>query len=82
MTICTIPTQSIVKHTERSVSINTSNQPYLTRRIGNTSYKVRVCFSEEAEETLEEKMVKLIKNNLLDTSLPSQTSCSPERSPL
>ena len=42
------------QRTERSIPINETNYTYLTRRIGNTNYRVKVCFSEDAEETLED----------------------------
>lgn len=45
------------QRTERSIPINETNYTYLTRRIGNTNYRVKVCFSQDAEETLEEKVV-------------------------
>ena len=34
----------------------------LTKRIGNTSFKVRVRFSENATETMEEKFMRVISN--------------------
>ena len=35
---------------------------YMTRRIGGTTYKVRVCFSKTAQETLEDKILRMIRN--------------------
>ena len=40
----------------------TNNYSYMTRRIGGTTYKVRVCFSETAQETLEDKILRIIRN--------------------
>ena len=37
---------------------------YMTRRIGGTTYKVRVCFSETAQETLEDKILRIIRNEV------------------
>ena len=37
-----------------------SSASYMTRRIGGTTYKVRVCFSEMAQETLEDKILRMI----------------------
>ena len=37
------------------------NAVFLTRHIGNT-YKVRVYLSETAEETMEDKILRLIRN--------------------
>ena len=38
------------------------NFSYMTRRIGGTTYKVRVAFSETAAETMEEKILRMIRN--------------------
>lgn len=38
----------------------------MTRRIGNTNYRIRVFLSENATETFEEKVLRLVRN---DTSL-------------
>ena len=38
------------------------NFSYMTRRIGGTTYKVRVAFSETAVETMEEKILRMIRN--------------------
>ena len=35
----------------------------LTRHIGHTIYRVRVHLSETAEETLEDKILRLIRND-------------------
>ena len=39
------------------------NAVFLTRHIGNTTYKVRVYLSETAEETMEDKILRLIRND-------------------
>ena len=36
---------------------------FLTRHIGPTIYRVRVHLSETAEETLEDKILRLIRND-------------------
>lgn len=35
---------------------------YMTRRIGSTTYKVKVAFAEDASETMEEKILRMIRN--------------------
>ena len=61
---------------------------YLTRRIGSTTYKVRVHFSDTGTETMNDKIVRLIQNEAL-TSAPDcaimetpQMSRTPEGSSL
>ena len=48
------------------------NAVFLTRHIGNTTYKVRVYLSETAEETMEDKILRLIRND----GLANQPECS------
>ena len=51
--------------------MNTANQmtttpePFvLQRQIGSTAYRVRLHFNPDAKETLEDKILRLIKNDL------------------
>ena len=37
-------------------------EQFITRRIGGATYKVRVAFSEIAVETMEEKILRMIRN--------------------
>ena len=38
-----------------------TNSTILTRRIGNTTYKVRAFFKEVESETMEDKILRLIR---------------------
>jgi len=40
-----------------------NNFSYMTRRIGGTTYKVKV---ETAEETMEDKILRIVRNEALD----------------
>ena len=40
----------------------TKQEQFIIRRIGGTTYKVRVAFSETAAETMEEKLLRMIRN--------------------
>ena len=67
---------------------NESGKNYvtLTRRVGNTNYKVRVHFNETGEETMEEKILRMIQRDALnlpdacDIINPPQMSRQSERS--
>ena len=56
-------------------------QSCITRRIGRTLYTVNVAFSETAKESLEDKILRMIQNevstnaSLCDTMKASQMSC-------
>ena len=45
-----------------------SNFSYMTRRIGSTIYKVRVVFNESGTETMEDKILRIIRNEVITTA--------------
>lgn len=59
---------------------------YMIRRIGGTTYKVRVAFSENGKETMEDKILRMIRNEAVtsdgtyDIMNVPQMSCQSERS--
>ena len=63
-----------------------SNNAYLTHRIGSTTYKIKVHFSDTSGETMEDKILHLIREESLDNSADRgimkvpQMSRQPERS--
>ena len=55
----------------------------LYRRIGHTTYKVNIHFSDTAAETLDDKILHLIQREILTNGVEiPQTSQPPEGSPL
>ena len=62
------------------------NAAAIYRRIGNTTYKVRVHLSDTGRETMEDKIIRLIREEALDKTENcgiigmSQISRPPERS--
>ncbi len=46
---------------------NENNFSYMTRRIGATTYKVKVVFNDTGTETMEDKILRIIRNSA-DTS--------------
>ena len=48
-----------------------NNYTYMTRRIGNTNYRIKVVLSSTATETFEEKLLRLVRND-------SNLSCGEE----
>ena len=64
---------------------NAPEQFVLNRRIGSTVYEVNVNFNQEAKETMDEKLLRIVKNGLNlqaknDSMVMLQTSGLPERS--
>ena len=41
------------------------NKQYMIRRIGGTTYKVRVAFNENGKETMEDKILRMIRNEVV-----------------
>ena len=40
-----------------------ATEPYrFTKRLGSTVYEVRVCFNQDAKETMNDKIMRLIRN--------------------
>ena len=48
------------------------NYYYINRRIGSTNYKVKVYFSHTERETMEEKILRMVKNDAMN----SDTECA------
>ena len=47
--------------------IENSNFSYVIRRIGGTTYKVKVVFSDTEKETMEDKILRMIRNETVPT---------------
>lgn len=43
-----------------------SNYNYMTRRIGSTTYKVKVVFNDTGQETMEDKILRMIRNESME----------------
>lgn len=44
-----------------------SNFSYMIRRIGDTTYKVKVVFNDTKKETMEDKIMRMIRNETVTT---------------
>ena len=40
-------------------------EQFIIRRIGGTTYKVRVVFNESGGETLEDKILRIVRNDMV-----------------
>ena len=54
--------QEPTNHARRMPTEQNKREQFIIRRIGGTTYKVRVAFSETAAETMEEKILRMIRN--------------------
>ena len=57
------------------------NCQYMTRRIGSTTYKVKVVFLDSDGETMEEKILRMIRNEGLQNSGECGTMEIPKNEP-
>ena len=46
------------------VKSESNNYSYRTRRIGATTYKVKVVFNESGTETMEDKILRIVRNEV------------------
>ena len=54
------------KSQETEDHLNENNQQYFIKRIGRTNFKVNVFFSETEKETLEDKILRIIRRETLE----------------
>lgn len=52
----------------------------MTRRIGSTTYRVKVFFKEDGEETMEDKILRMIRNEALESGQDCGIMESPQMS--
>lgn len=41
---------------------------YMTKRIGSTTYKVKVVFCDTGQETMEDKILRIVRNEALQNA--------------
>ena len=56
------------------------NFAYTTQRIGGTTYKVKVVFNEGATETMEDKILRTIRNETVNFEEPCDIMDAPQMS--
>lgn len=43
-----------------------NNYSYMTRRIGATTFKVKVVYNDMGSETMEDKILRIVRNEVLE----------------
>ena len=56
------------------------NYYYINRRIGSTNYKVKVYFSDTERETMEEKILRMVKNDAMQNGTECAIMNAPQMS--
>lgn len=57
-----------------------SSYSYMTRRIGGTTYKVKVVFNNDGEETMEDKILRIVRNEAVTNAGTCDIINSPQMS--
>ena len=59
--------QKPTNHARRMPMEQNKREQFIIRRIGGTTYKVRVVFNESGGETMEDKILRMIRNETVTT---------------
>jgi hypothetical protein len=54
----------MIENTTASRPMNDTRIPTITRKLGNKTYEVYVHFSQTSKETLTDKIIRLIQNDI------------------
>ena len=57
--------QKPTDHARRTPMEQNKREQLIIRRIGGTTYKVRVVFNENDGETMEDKILRIVRNNMV-----------------
>ena len=59
-----------IENTPRTTTIHPEqNAPALVRKIGKTTYMVGIHFSQTSKETMDDKVLRLIKNDIRNAAM-------------
>ena len=57
--------QNSTNHARRMPMEQNKREQFIIRRIGGTTYKVRVVFKENGSETMEDKTLRIVRNDMV-----------------
>jgi hypothetical protein len=57
--------QKPTNYARRKLMEQTQQERFIIRRIGGTTYKVRVVFNESGGETMEDKILRIVRNDMV-----------------
>ena len=59
------PERKLVMNTEKTTNIAPkTEQPDLVKRIGKTTYKVKIHFNPNSRETMSDKIIRMLQNEV------------------
>lgn len=57
--------QKPTNHARRTPMEQNKREQFIIRRIGGTTYKVKVVFNEGGYETMEDKILRIVRNDMV-----------------
>ena len=57
--------QKPTNYARKKLMEQTQQEQFIIRRIGGTTYKVRVVFNESGGETMEDKILRIVRNDMV-----------------
>ena len=57
--------QNMMSFSRRDSMEQNKREQFIIRRIGGTTYKVRVVFNESGGETMEDKILRIVRNDMV-----------------
>ena len=57
--------QEPANHARRMPMEQNEREQFIIRRIGGTTYKVKVVFNESGGETIEDKILRIVRNDMV-----------------
>ena len=57
--------QNPTNYARRRPMEQNKREQFIIRRIGGTTYKVKVVFNENGGETMEDKILRIVRNNMV-----------------
>ena len=57
--------QNPTNHARRMPMEQNKREQFIIRRIGGTTYKVKVVFNESGYETMEDKILRIVRNDVV-----------------
>ena len=58
----------------------TKQEQFIIRRIGGTTYKVKVVFNESGYETMEDKILRIVRNDMVTSDATLSIFVTPQMS--
>ena len=72
--------QKPTNYARRKLMEQTQQEQFIIRRIGGTTYKVRVVFNESGGETMEDKILRIVRNDMVTNDGPYGIMEAPQMS--